>query len=513
MLQTATQVRLFMTCWIVFSLHFATDFVREHFLVHSMIDSRTFDLGDYYGMHPDIFRNPPEATVSGTHHGANPGMSMVGAIPYLVLKPLADLVVRRELASRDASAPPAEYRDARPRRVAFYKRARELGVDVRFALISLITMVLCMGPLSALSAVVVMRLTVRMGMSERLSMWLALAYAFCTPTMFRTAFLNQNIGIGLFSIFAFSLLWDSSPTSTRLGTLRWRYAVAGLLGGLCFLSDYSGALALGLLGLYGLWRATDRHDWKTSIELSAWFTAGAVPMIAALWYYQWAAFGHAFYPPQHWMPPVEWIEVGYQGVGGPQLDLLWLLLADTRYGLFTSAPLLLLAVVWPLYARRGQTLLPRREALLCAVYALTFLFFFSSVQYTRLQWVTGIRYVMPIVPFLFLMAADVVRLVPRPIAWVALGSGLVVNWSLSMTRSQQGIWDAITSVLRDGPSLPSVTTLSKMTTQYLPWSAGELTVAMFALATFMVAAVWWLPLPQRPSRNVSAQRNIRSADA
>ncbi|HEX4931903.1 MAG TPA: hypothetical protein VFV33_01915, partial [Gemmatimonadaceae bacterium] len=143
----ALQWRVFLTCWVLFSLHFATDFVREHFLVTSMVDDRTFDLGTYYGMHPDIFRNPPEAPHGGVHHGANPGISMLAAVPYLILKPVVDRVVERDLARRKGSAADtAAYRDPRQKRIEFYKRARELGVDLRFGLVGLITQVLCMAP-------------------------------------------------------------------------------------------------------------------------------------------------------------------------------------------------------------------------------------------------------------------------------------------------------------------------------------------------------------------------------
>ena len=98
------RLRLFLTAWIVFSLHYATDFVREHFLVVSMVEDGTFDLGPYYGLHEDIFVNPPNAPVQGVHHGANPGISMLAAIPYALTRPLVDRVVARQLALRDARA-------------------------------------------------------------------------------------------------------------------------------------------------------------------------------------------------------------------------------------------------------------------------------------------------------------------------------------------------------------------------------------------------------------------------
>ncbi|HEX4932062.1 MAG TPA: hypothetical protein VFV33_02715, partial [Gemmatimonadaceae bacterium] len=343
---------------------------------------------------------------------------------------------------------------------------------------------------------VILRLLVGMGMRERHAMWLAFAYAFCTPILFRTAFLNQNLAIGILALLGFAVLWDP----LRSAATRWgwnaRLLVAGLMGGMCFLNDYSGALATGLLGLYALWIAWDRDGFASVIPTGMMYTLGALGPILLLWYYQWAAFGNFILPPQNWMAPVTWIEVGYKGVGGPQPDLLWMLVAEPRYGLFTSAPLLLLALLWPLYHARGATLVPRREAIVCAAMTLAFLVFFSAVQYTRLQWVTGIRYVMPVIPFLFLLTADVLRLVPRAVAAVALLAGLAVDWALAMTRSQDGVLVAIEQVLRNGPALPVVTTLSKMTTQYLPWGDGRLTATpLFLLAGVLVAAIWLVPLP------------------
>ena len=92
--------RLFLTCWVLYTLHFATDFAREHYLVMSIVDDHSFALDKYYGLHVDIFQNPPEAPVQGAHHGANPGISMIAAVPYALLKPAVDLVVNRSLQAR-----------------------------------------------------------------------------------------------------------------------------------------------------------------------------------------------------------------------------------------------------------------------------------------------------------------------------------------------------------------------------------------------------------------------------
>ncbi|HEV8124163.1 MAG TPA: hypothetical protein VGP80_07980, partial [Gemmatimonadales bacterium] len=85
--------RLFLTAWLVYVVHFATDFVREHYLVLSIVDDHAFRLDPYADLHVDIFWNPDSATVKGAHHGANPGVSMLAAVPYFLFKPAVDLVV------------------------------------------------------------------------------------------------------------------------------------------------------------------------------------------------------------------------------------------------------------------------------------------------------------------------------------------------------------------------------------------------------------------------------------
>ena len=46
-------------------------------------------------------------------------------------------------------------------------------------------------------------------------------------------------------------------------------------------------------------------------------SAGTLPGVLLLWFYQWKAFGNPFLPGQHWMPPVEFIDRGYQGFQFP----------------------------------------------------------------------------------------------------------------------------------------------------------------------------------------------------
>ncbi|MCL4865044.1 MAG: hypothetical protein KJZ47_04070, partial [Gemmatimonadales bacterium] len=345
------RLRLFLTCWVLFSLHFATDFVREHYLALSVAEAGSVDLSEYYGLHEDIFRNPPDAPRGGVHHGANPGISLLAAVPVFALRPVVDRIVARALAGRPAgSDSTVVYDDPREMRVLFYRQAYARGLDIKFGLVGIITMVLCMAPLSALGVVGVHRLLEGAGLTARLSLGLSLVYAFGTPVLFRTAYLNQNLAIGIVGLLAFYLLWNPGG---RLAMAEGRRTVlAGGLAGFGLLCDYSGGLTLALLGLYALARARESSGGIGGVvRTGALYTAGALPMIVALWVYQWAAFGHPFLPPQHWMPAVIYSDQGYQGVTGPNLGLLMQLLFHPSFGLLVSAPLLVLAIGAPFVVR------------------------------------------------------------------------------------------------------------------------------------------------------------------
>ena len=76
--------RLFITCWLVYGLHFATNTVREIYPALGIGDHFSFRLDEYAHIHPDLF----EKEGYGWHIGNNPGVSMLAAIPYALARPV-----------------------------------------------------------------------------------------------------------------------------------------------------------------------------------------------------------------------------------------------------------------------------------------------------------------------------------------------------------------------------------------------------------------------------------------
>ena len=489
----STKIRLFLTCWLIFVVHFATDFVREHYLVLSITEDHSFKLDKYMGLNPDIFMTDDH----GAHHGANPGASMIAAIPYFVFKPLVNwidnLYSNRSRESNKEMT--AIYKDYRAPRVKFYKKVRERGWDIKFGLVSLITMVFCMAPLSALSAVFMYHLLSKLGYSTRWPIWLALLYALGTPIFFRTGYLNQNVMVGIFGFIGFVQLWEMGERKEEKNTKR--YVFAGFLGGLTLLCDYSGLVPLIMLYGYGLLRRMDTVPIQQAIRESFWYLAGAIGPIMLLGFYQWQSFGNPFYPGQHYMPPVPWIDIGYRGVGLFSKELLWMLLFDLRFGLFVISPILLLAFIAPFLNYLKKSIVPFRETLFIIFFFVTLSLLFSGIQYTRLQWVTGIRYMVPVIPFLFILTSVVLIRMPRFISYGLILISFGGSWAISMVRRGVGVPEesmlaSVWSVLFEGLQLPWLTTVSKMASQYMPFLEGEAKspLPLFVILSLIIYGIW-----------------------
>ena len=125
----------------------------------------------------------------------------------------------------------------------------------------------------------------------------------------------------------------------------------------------------------------------------------------------------------------------------PKLDLLWNNTFGYRYGLFLSAPILLLALYFPAWFRKDSEisksprLLGSLETFIILLFTLCLLLFTAANQFSRLQFNSGIRHMVPAVPFLFLIAADVLLLMP---SWLAVSLSVIAiywSWSLTIVRS------------------------------------------------------------------------------
>jgi len=484
-------VRLFFTCWAVYAAHVATNTVREIYLALAIADHFSFRVDEYANMHADLF----EKKGFGWHIGANPGASMLAAVPYFLSRPVVDRVVAKVNQTRTAGGQKTQpvYNSPWPMAREFYQEAWRRGYDIKFGLAAAIMQWFCMAPISA-AGVVAMFYVLRMVFSsDRMGFWMALLYAFGTPVFFRTGFLNHNMILGHLTFMGFLVMWN--PGETKRWPANLRYFLGGLAGGAALLLDYSGLVLLGGLFLYAVSKVWNAGTARRVMATACWYGFGAAGPILLLGLYQWRSFGNPFMPGQNWMPAVEWIEIGYQGFTSPQPELLRLLLFDYRYGLFVTCPLMLLALLAPWWNRGERRQIAAREFILLLLVPAGLWLFCGGISYVRLQYNNGLRYLAPLLPYMFVPAAIVLARLPRRLGYLVATAAVAQAWSMAMYRDVErglGVLDPILHVFIGGFQLPALTVLSRMSGQYGDYGVlGVSPLPTFIVVAAVLMVIWF----------------------
>jgi hypothetical protein len=484
-------VRLLLTCWLVYMLHFSPFVARELYLSMSLAERHTVHVDPYVDLHPDLFTIPGR----GSYLGGNPGASFLAAVPYWLALPVVNRVapVRPPRPGEKISE---ESQEQRANRLAFYKKVRERGLDVHLGLAAAITAIFFMAPLSALSVVVMFRLLIRFGFAEKLALWLALLYAFGTPIFFRTGILSLNLLVALFGLFALAVV--CRPANAGATGYAWRYFLCGFFAGWAVLTDFTGVIPVSLLGLFVLAQQMETKRFWAATKTSLWYLIGATGPVVALLVYQWYCFGNPWLPAQFHMPKA--IYAGYpseHGFGRPLPEAMWGLFFDPLYGLLVFAPIFTLALYHLALVRRRKNRIPFPVTVFSWVFLAALWLFCSCIHYTvRHQWQDGVRYIVPAVPFLFLLLADVLARMPRALAYLAAFAAVLETWALAMVRE-----DPMTSLLRvafKGLELPWLTALVKTAHQYMPWlSEGASPLMLFLAFGLLIWGIWTVRDPWR----------------
>ncbi|MFI5302130.1 MAG: hypothetical protein ACHREM_28905 [Polyangiales bacterium] len=208
----------------------------------------------------------------------------------------------------------------------------------------------------------------------------------------------------------------------RLGRGEWRddlYLLSGLLAGLTVASEYTGALPLVPLALYGVATA------KRKIKALVFASVGLTPVVIALMWYHSAAFGDPFVTGYKFLNDgayQHWHLGGFLGIRYPDPRAFVLSFCSPLRGLFALSPVLALGVLGLPFGKWSRDL--RKERALSVAVLLLFAYFTSSFTYDSWGWTTGPRHLTPLVPFLLVPIAALVTQLRGRFGSVGVVAGL-----------------------------------------------------------------------------------------
>jgi len=299
------------------------------------------------------------------------------------------------------------------------------------------------------------------------------------------------------------------PSKPSKGHPWLRFILAGFFAGWAVLTDYTGAVAAAMLGLFAFWLRLSRRGVGSAIGGSILFLMGAALPMGLLLYYQWICFGNPWLPVQFHMP--KQIFAGYPsevGFGWPLPETLWGLIFDPQFGVLVFAPIFVLALYHPVLVMRRRNLVPGSVAVFAWLFFAALYVFCSMIHYTvRHQWQDGVRYMVPALPLLFLLVADVLVRARRWVVLLISAVAIAQAWALAMVRENP--FQSVQRVLEEGIQYPWLTTLQKAAGVNLPapLDAAMLTATWvpYAVLAAMLLGVLliWLAPPQARSESES----------
>ncbi len=251
--------------------------------------------------------------------------------------------------------------------------------------------------------------------SPELALFMAWVTFFGTPvSTYFTVFFSHSATAALLLAFFLAIRRLLADRSAALLFL------TGLLGALIFLNEYQTAVPLFILSIYLFLGLRQRRP----ILL---FIAGTLPAAALFMAYNLAAFGKPIaFGVSHESYELfrDMHRTGLFGITWPNGWALRDCLISIKMGLFTLSPFLLFAFVG--FYRRWRE--DRRETIAVGAVIAAYFYMVSSLSNWHGGWAFGARYLVPVVPFLALLAAyGIDHLVKRHRSWrlIAMTLGLL----------------------------------------------------------------------------------------
>lgn len=475
---------VFLSCWVIYLFHIGpVPGVNENRYIDltlSIVEDGTVTIDRYH-------YNTVDKSYRDGHYyaGAAPGPALLGILPYLALKMATAIrpvsafsqynvtdYIRREMGMENA---PDEF-------IAQYPFS-----DFVLAHIIITAFV------ASLSAAGVTVLLFQMFGWQRTPMgrrlWITAVYAFGAITFFYASRLYAHMPAVFFCLGGFYILW--SIRHNRL-PVRWGGA-AGLMLGLSVLMEYTTAPMVCIIGLYGLLTLADRR------RLTEFVVGGIIPGLF-LCGYHYICFGSPFstpysFPmsPENPGPHVDQMDVGIGGFGLPGINSLWGLSFSPHRGIFIYMPILIIAV-YSLFIQLKDTASPYRLEwrIIATGCAMQFLFNASMINFWFAGYVWGPRYLIPLIPFLFLAIGPNVHRIPGWLLGLTGGLSILINWTGVQYIVPQNAFGGIGMFMLSGPTTQFYQFIQTYFTEFANWDIQVSSLGGWLILGFLIWGIWHL---------------------
>ncbi|MEI6987556.1 MAG: hypothetical protein WCK65_15680, partial [Rhodospirillaceae bacterium] len=253
------------------------------------------------------------------------------------------------------------------------------------------------GVLTALTAVMVLRVALALGIALDGALFGAVAFGLGTPAFgWATAFFGHAATGGLLFL-AFGTAIPLATGEVDLKPFTRRLFIVGFLLGLAVSVEIFSAVAVTAIGLFALGLAAIRLPRMGAMVAGSALALGGLIGLASLPIYDFLAFGSPFITGYTNVVGFPGMKVGFFGISDPDPGVIGALLFGAYRGLLPLAPVLMLLPFGLCVMARERHL--RGAALVILLVCLSYLAINGGYYYWDGRASTGPRYLVPTLPF------------------------------------------------------------------------------------------------------------------
>lgn len=462
-----TKFKLFLSICLIlipFITHYGGNYMADSMLAatQAILDQGTLNIEDYikegcmdtaskstYGCDHALFKGK-------WYSGFAPGPSFLALPAYAILKPFMLLI---------------------PATIHGYPKPQ-----IQTALLNILATILILIPLSAILSVLVYKISKHISEDKNKGIITALLFSFGTIFFIYSTEWDSRVLATFFSFMSFYLLFKARLTGRTCFIF-----LAGLLSGIAVTMEYMQVVILFILGIYLLTFIRDKRI--------IYFIIGAILPLIFMLIYHYALFENPLKTGYDFRQSED-KNVATNAFSSFSFSNLWSYTLSPKYGIFFYMPLLLLCV-YGIYLGIKTKKEYWREWLVVAFIALAYLIIVSSFK-SESPCTFGPRYLLGIIPFLFIGLPLAIKKIGKPITILIGAVSVFINilpalYMVENTGCKAG-FNVLKGLIYQIPLKGfSNYTFNLINQEIMPLNyliVNIITLALFALIGFGIWLIW-----------------------